>query len=79
VVPSATTFPIQTSRTPAGRGRPEHPFAKPHFGIDPNAANYVLAFRNPTLSYLTAERLVILCSEKALTSKCRSFAIKGIL
>jgi hypothetical protein len=36
----------------------------PQFGYDPNAANYFLAFRNPALSFLTAERLLILYSEK---------------
>src|SRR5262249_21773135 len=36
----------------------------PQFGYDPNAANYFLSFRNPVLSFLTAERLLILYSEK---------------
>jgi hypothetical protein len=38
----------------------------PRFGYDPNGANYFLAFRNPALSFLTAERLLILYSEKGI-------------
>jgi hypothetical protein len=36
----------------------------PEFGVDPTDANYTNAFRNPVLSFLTAERLLILYSEK---------------
>ena len=36
----------------------------PEFGYDPADANYLLTFRNPVFSFLTAERLMILYSEK---------------
>jgi hypothetical protein len=38
----------------------------PEFGYSTTAANYFLAFRNPVMSFLTAERLEILYSEKGI-------------
>jgi hypothetical protein len=34
--------------------------AAPGYGVDPNAATYVANFRNPALTYLSAERIVML-------------------
>ncbi len=36
----------------------------PQFGVNPADPNYLLNFRNPVFSYLTAERLLIIYSEK---------------
>jgi hypothetical protein len=36
----------------------------PEFGYDPSDPNYLLAFRNPVFSFLTAERLMIIYSER---------------
>ena len=36
----------------------------PQFGYDPADPDYLLNFRNPVLSYLTAERLMMIYSEK---------------
>lgn len=36
----------------------------PQFGYNPGDANYLLSFRNPVFSFLTAERLMIIYSEK---------------
>jgi hypothetical protein len=36
----------------------------PQFDVDPADPNYLLNFRNPVLSFLTAERLLIIYSEK---------------
>ena len=47
----------------------------PEFGFDPADANYNKAFRNPVLSFLAAERLLILYSEKGTTGwrpRCKS-------
>lgn len=38
----------------------------PEFGYNPSAANYLSKFRNPVLSFFTAERLLILYSEKGI-------------
>jgi hypothetical protein len=38
----------------------------PEFGFNPADANYFLAFRNPVLSFFTAERLEILYSDKGI-------------
>ncbi len=38
----------------------------PQFGYDPAAPGYLLKFRNPVLSFFTAERLLILYSEKGI-------------
>jgi hypothetical protein len=38
----------------------------PEFGFNPTDANYFLAFRNPVLSFFTAERLEILYSDKGI-------------
>ena len=54
----------------------------PQFGYDPKAANYFLAFRNPVLSYFTAERLLILYSEKgidAVQTEVQKLRTAGIL
>lgn len=40
----------------------------PQFGYSPADANYFLAFRNPVLSFLTAERLEILYAEKGISA-----------
>ena len=36
----------------------------PEFGYDPADSSYLLAFRNPVFSFLTAERLMIIYSER---------------
>jgi hypothetical protein len=54
----------------------------PKFGYDPKAANYYLAFRNPVLSFFTAERLLILYSEKgigAVQAEVQKLRTAGIL
>jgi hypothetical protein len=54
----------------------------PKFGYDPKGANYFLAFRNPVLSYFTAERLLILYSEKgidAVQTEVQKLRTAGIL
>jgi hypothetical protein len=54
----------------------------PNFGYDPKAANYFLAFRNPVLSFFTAERLLILYSEKgidAVQTEVQKLRTAGIL
>ena len=38
----------------------------PEFGYNPSAATYLSKFRNPVLSFFTAERLLILYSEKGI-------------
>lgn len=40
----------------------------PSFGYDPSAASYYLKFRNPVLSYFTAERLLIMYQDGGLTA-----------
>jgi hypothetical protein len=54
----------------------------PQFGYDPTAANYLLKFRNPVLSFFTAERLLILYSEKGIggvKSEVQKLRVQGIL
>ena len=38
----------------------------PQFGYNPSDANYFIKFRNPVFSFFTAERLLILYSEKGI-------------
>ncbi|HEX2713088.1 MAG TPA: hypothetical protein VHM88_12895 [Candidatus Acidoferrales bacterium] len=54
----------------------------PEFGYNPAAANYFLAFRNPVLSFLTAERLLILYSEKGtdgVRAEVQTLREKGVI
>jgi hypothetical protein len=54
----------------------------PQFGYDPKAANYLTNFRNPVLSFFTAERLLILYSEKgigAVKNEIRKLRTDGVI
>ena len=44
--------------------RSGHRCLAPEFGHNPTDADYFLTFRNPVFSYMTAERLLIIYSEK---------------
>lgn len=52
------------------------------FGYNPSAANYLSKFRNPVLSFFTAERLLILYSEKGIDgvkTEVQKLRAEGIL
>jgi len=47
----------------------------PQFGFNPADPNYLFSFRNPVFSFLTAERLMIIYSEKG-TEGVRAEVVK---
>jgi hypothetical protein len=54
----------------------------PEFGFSASDANYLLEFRNPVLSFFTAERLLILYSDKgidAVRTEVQKLRTDGIL
>jgi hypothetical protein len=54
----------------------------PNYGVDPNATDYNLRYRNPVFSYLSAERIMMLYANAGLeqvSAELDNLARRGII